>query len=111
MAKPGKLTERITFEENTSVSDGLGGVTDGWAAISSNATVWAQVFPSSGREESGDGRINATGVYVFVIRNRSDIQEAYRLVWQGENYNIRQIKRVSARSMYLTIEAERGAAV
>jgi len=47
---------------------------------------------------------------VFVIRNRSDLLESMRIVWDDIPYNIRSINQSKKRAMYLEIEAERGVA-
>lgn len=110
MARIGALDERVTLQAYTQVADGGGGFTKTWANLASVPTVWAHVKPASGREALEDGRTNAESLNVFTIRNRSDIDEKTRIVWRGDNYNIRQIKRASRREMYLEIVAEFGAA-
>lgn len=108
MARPGKLDQRVTFQAYTITSDGGGGQTKTWADIASAPTVWAHVRSGSGKEQFEEDRTNATGMTVFVIRNRSDIDERMRIVWGGDNHNIRHIARAGSREMYLTITAERG---
>jgi len=104
--RPGALDQRITLQRYTTTADGGGGVTRTWSDL---ATVWAGVMAKSGRESLEEGRINATFAVVFTIRNR-DVRETDRIIWQGENYNIRGVLREGGRAMYLRIEAERGAA-
>ncbi len=110
MPQIGRLDQRITFQERSKTGDGIGGNTETWADIGSIPTVWANVFPGSGKEAMSSGEIAATSLTRFTIRNRSDIDEAMRLVWEGENYNIRAVRRTGSRSMYLAIDAERGVA-
>ena len=45
-------------------------------------------------------------MYIFKIYNRSDVKEADRIVWNGENYNIRGIRREGEQRLYLLIDAE-----
>lgn len=110
MARPGKLDQRITLQANTTVSDGGGGQIDGWADFASSPAVWANVLPLAGGEGSDAGGTNANGRYLVTIRNRSDISEADRMVWDGSGYNIRNVRREGVRAMYLKFEAERGVA-
>lgn len=106
----GSLDQRITFQRETRTPDGGGGYSVDWAPLVTDPTVWAEVFPGGGGEGERDGAVNATALYVFQIRNRTDLSELDRIIWNGEPYNIRRIARRGGREMYLTIEAERGVA-
>lgn len=104
----GKLNERVTFQAYTLADDGIGGKVKTWGNLASVPTVWAHVIPKSGTETRSEDRDTATGVYVFVIRERSDIDERTRIVWRGENYNIRHVMRRGNAPQYLDVQAERG---
>ena len=106
----GAMDQQITFQRAADTADGAGGITQAWANIAANPTVWANVKAKSGREALNEGRMTAVFVTVFTIYHRSDISELDRIVWNGENYNIRAILRTSGREMRLQIEAERGVA-
>lgn len=108
--QPGNLDQRITLQALTRSADGIGGYTSAWANIAPNPTVWANVRPASAREALASDRVGASGLYIFAIRNRTDLNEADRIVWGGETYNIRSVRRRGGRGMYLEIEAERGVA-
>lgn len=105
-----EMDQRITLQVPTLTSDGGGGQTATWGNIPSTPVVWARVRPLRGDEDMEDGRMDAVGLTEFTIRNRTDITERMRIVWQSENYNIRRIFRRGPRPLYVTIEAERGAA-
>lgn len=104
----GSLNQRITFQAKTQTPDGIGGLETGWANIPSFATVWAAVKVMGGREAIDAARLGATSMYLFTIRNRTDIDELCRIVWKGSNFNIVQIKREGEHPLNLTIMAERG---
>ena len=104
----GQLDQRVTFQSETKTDDGGGGETSVWANISTDPTVWASVTTTGGGEGFSEERTNATSMAEFVIRNRGDLSEAMRILWDGEAYNIRHIDRMGSREMYLTINAERG---
>ncbi len=106
--RAGELDQRITFQERKSVSDGMGGYTDTWADIELLSSVWSHVRTSSGREVTQYDRVNAEAGNIFIVRNRQDILESYRIMWDGEPYNIESIPRPKKRSMYMEINAERG---
>ena len=105
-----RMDQRVTFQVPTLTSDGGGGNVAAWADVPSTPTVWARVMPKSGREGMTEDRVSASTVYEITIRNRSDIDERMRIVWLGENYNIRSVLREGGRPLYLKIEAERGVA-
>lgn len=106
--RAGELDQRITFQERQRVPDGMGGSTDTWVNISPTPSVWAHARTKGGREVTQYDRVNAEASYLFVIRNRSDILESYRILWDGEPFNIISVKKPKGRSLYLEIDAERG---
>lgn len=110
MGKVGPLDQLITLQAGTEVADGGGGKARSWANFATNPSVWADPMPLSGGEGQGDGARNASGKYLFRIRNRSDVTEQDRILWGGEAYNITNVKRRGAREIYLSIEAVRGVA-
>lgn len=107
--RTGELDQRITFQEEVKTSDGMGGNSIAWSDISIGE-VWAHVRPVGGREVTEFDRVNAEGRYLFVIRNRQDILDSYRIMWDGEPFNIRLRKQPKKRALYLEIEGERGVA-
>ena len=110
MARPGNLDQRVTFQTATLVADGMGGRTPTWGDVPSVPTVWANVRAMGGGEVFAENQTQARTRYLFTVRNRTDISETDRIVWRGDNYNIRRIEREGTRKMYLVIEAERGVA-
>ena len=105
-----RMDQRVTFQVPTLSSDGGGGQVAAWGNIPTTPTVAARVQPKSGREGMEEDRMSAQSVFEITIRNRTDINERMRIVWLGENYNIRAVHRQGGRPLYLKIEAERGAA-
>lgn len=107
--RAGELDQRITFQKRISTQDGYGGSTFEWQNIAALASVWAHVRVGSGREVTEYDRVNAELNYVFVIRNRSGIDAAHRILWDGEPFSIKSVKKQKSRAMYMEIEGERGA--
>lgn len=106
MYRIGELDQRIAIQRETVTPDGMGG---GESALSTVATTWAHVRPKTGKEGGAFDGVRATAVYLFVIRNRKDLKDDDRIVWDGDTYNIRYIAKRGGRNMFLQIEAERGA--
>lgn len=103
----GELDQRIKFEEKISVSDGMGGSTDSWSKV---AEVWAHVRPKGGRETTEFDQVNAVTSYLFVIRNGLVVKPSYRIVWDGEVFNIGPPKKPKRRALYMEIDGDQGVA-
>lgn len=105
--RPGELDQLITIEEQVNTPDGYGGNTVAWT---SKGNIFALVRPLSGREMTEFDRVNAEARYLFVVRYPADIIDSDRIIWEGEEYNIRVRKMPKGRDLYMQIEAERGVA-
>lgn len=106
--RAGELDQRITFQERIKTADGMGGYSYTWEEIPTLSVVSAHARPRSGREREQFDRVNAESSYLFVVRNRSDILESYRIIWNLQPFNIRYIAQQKSRALYLEIEAEQG---
>ncbi|MES2814463.1 MAG: head-tail adaptor protein [Pseudomonadota bacterium] len=106
----GKMDQRLTLQRATETPDGVGGTTRGWSNLSVDPCPWARVIAKAGRETMTEGRTTATFVVLFTIYNRDDLSELDRILWNGEAYNIRNLRREGGRRLHLVIEAERGVA-
>lgn len=104
----GRLDQQITLRHLTRATDGAGGTTEAWADFATNATVWAAVTFKGASEGMQEGRTNAVQMINFEIYNRSDVSEVDALIWQGETYNIRAVRRYGHRKQRMWIDAERG---
>lgn len=108
MWRPGELDQLIDIKRMVKTSDGYGGDT---VALSYVVTgLWTKVRPMSGKEAERFDKLNAEFTNLFVVRFRDDIQEDDRIVWDGDEYNIRTIQKAGSRSLYLEIYADRGVA-
>jgi len=109
---PGKLDQRITFQYKSRTPDEGGGASIAWVNIPGVHTVWASVRALKGRERIGAGeRVEAEAGYLFTIRNRSDISEKNIILWNGRKFNIRFVRDLSDRPLYMEIEADQGVAI
>lgn len=108
MYRPGELDKLINILREVRVDDGLGGETVTTEVVVED--LWAHARPRSAKETEGFDRLNASAVYLFVIRYRDDILPTDRIEWEGVQYNIRGILTRGGRDLYLELEAERGVA-
>lgn len=105
--RAGQLDQIVTFQRRTATADGAGGRTYAWTDF---ARAWANVRARGGRESLAENRVSAEALYTFTIRNRTDVDETFRIIWRDEPYNIRAVMRGGNRPLYLQIDAERGVA-
>ena len=105
----GNLDQRITIKRETMSQTGMGGQE---LTLTNLATVWAKVRPRSGTERNRFERLDAEASYIFVIRNRPDLElrESDRIEWRGTEYNIRFISDPGPRPIYIEISADKGVA-
>ncbi|WP_372400737.1 phage head closure protein (plasmid) [Azospirillum sp. HJ39] len=108
MIRMGELDQRVTIQAETETPDGRGGYTKGWSAV---ATVWARVRPLSGRERQNAQQTEASVSYGVVIRRRTDVTTACRLIWNGKVMNIRFVGEAGTRDPWLSLECEAGVPV
>lgn len=104
----GKMDQRITLQRKVLVPDGAGGGAAAWQDFARDAQPWAEVMAKAGRESMVEGRMAASFTVLFIVYNRCDVTETDRILWNGEPYNIRGIRRETGRALRLVIEAERG---
>lgn len=110
MTNPGKLHQRVTFQRETLVPDGMGGGTKSWATY---ATRWANVRPMSGRERFQAQQVEANSNYRLTVRRDSvtgALTDADRVMWNGATMNIRFIANAGDRHLYMQIDCEMGVA-
>ena len=72
---------------------------------------YAHITPISGRERNQSSQTEASADYRFTIRRQSGLVEDDVIVWDGRDFNIRFISDFGPRSLYMTLDAERGVAV
>lgn len=103
----GKLDKQISLVKEHQVDDGNNGKC---STFREYATARAHVFTGTGTENFKFQRVFAAGAFVFVVRNRSDldIKENDVIDYNGDRFNIRHIARVSDREMYIALETELG---
>lgn len=105
----GMLREVVTFQRKTRTSDGAGGFTTAWAAIS-GAPTRAMVKAMSGGERWASMRTEATATHRVVVRYFADMVEGDRVLIRGKPADITFINNVDYDDKWLEISANLGAA-
>jgi SPP1 family predicted phage head-tail adaptor len=103
----GSLRQRVTIQTITKTPDGLGGWVHSWGEL---ATVWADLFPLSGREIYAQGQVLSPVTHKCIIRFRDDVTTKHRISYGGQAYNIRAALNLNARSEWLELHLESGVA-
>ncbi len=101
------LKHKIQIHRLTEVADPLGGFETSWVLLKSK---WAKVAPMSGRELIHADKIDATAASTFTVRFDADILESDKIVFKGNDYNIRSIVNIDEEDRFLSILGERGVA-
>jgi SPP1 family predicted phage head-tail adaptor len=83
------LTERVTIQVESRLSNGQGGHITSWADIGTTPTVWAAVRGLSGGEAITAGVQRSVQQWRVVIRRRADVTTKHRLVWGSLHLDIK----------------------
>lgn len=105
--RAGVLDRRILIEQNSPAQDEFGSLTAVWSTF---ATVWARVAPVTGKEIFLSDQVSASADTLFRIRYLKGLNVQMRIVYNDENYNIKNILEIARREgmniLATTIEAE-----
>jgi SPP1 family predicted phage head-tail adaptor len=86
----GKLNRRIVIQSRDSGTDDAGQPVQTWTTL---ATVWAHILGATGMgyiKAGVDGvEVNA---YSFRIRYRTDLDAADRVVFNGQNFDVKSVR-------------------
>jgi len=105
----GMLRTPVTFQRKTRTSDGAGGFTEAWAAIT-GAPTRAQVKAKSGSERWLSERTEASAQFTVTVRYFAGLLESDRIVSAGKAHNVRFINNVEQRNRWLVIDVTAGVA-
>lgn len=102
---PAEMRFRINIQQFTQVQDSNGIATDTWANVATS--VPAQVYPISGRELEAVAQHVAQYNVRIVIYKRA-VTEDMRIVFDGRNYDIKDIIPDPTNNVYLTLMCKTG---
>lgn len=96
------LDKEITIQSNTQTTDSQGGYTESWATL---ATDWADIQPASGFEKFQANQLQAKITHNIIIRYRSDVTAANRILYGSRTFAIKEVINMSEANTYLKIKA------
>lgn len=104
--KPSEMRFRVTIQQKVRVKDSNGITSDTWTNVATS--VPAQVYAISGRELEAVAQHVAQYNVRIVIYKRTDINESMRIVFDGRNYDIKDIIPDPTNNVYLTMMCKTG---
>lgn len=104
----GKMRFEIELQKPTNTRDAGGGITEAYTTLSN---LYADIEQTRGNESLRQGQVKEKTTHIFTIRYRRDIGTNYRIRYDSDNYNIRNIKNIDNRNRYLEVECELGVTV
>jgi len=105
----GVLKEPVTFQRRTLASDGAGGQTESWDAIT-DAPTRAHVMPVGGSERYASDRTEAIVRLRLVTRYSTRLREGDRVKIRDRVHNIRFLDNVEFKDKWLQIDVDGGVA-
>lgn len=98
--RAGDLRHRVTIQQLSALSDGMGGVRETWQDV---ATVWAAVEPMEGRERYEAQQIQAELTHRVRLRYRPGITPKMRVVHKGRIFQIEAVINRAERNRELIL--------
>jgi SPP1 family predicted phage head-tail adaptor len=98
----GDLNRRLVLQEPVEATDGEGGVTRSYQAVT---TLWAHVLPLTAGAEIAAASLGAALRYRITLRARDDVTTRHRFVDGTHVYRV-IAARLSADRRFLEVEAE-----
>jgi len=100
---PGRLNARLALEAPSDLSDGQGGVGDGWTEV---ASLWGRIEPLRAIPTEQAGAAFAPVSHRVTIRYRADVAHAMRFVRRGRSLVIRGVRDPDETRRYLICDCE-----
>jgi len=100
---PGRLSARLRLEKADEVSDGQGGLVEGWSLV---ADVWGRVEPLRAKAGELADAATAPVSHRVTIRYRDDVDNAMRFVFRERSLTIRSLRDPDETRRYLVCDCE-----
>jgi SPP1 family predicted phage head-tail adaptor len=103
----GKLRNKIEIQRRDKTPDGAGGFKVDWVKI---ADTWAWIKPMGGTEGLVAMQLQAQVSHDIIIRYRSNLTAADRIVFQGRAFNIVSVIDIEERQHWMQLRCMEGVA-
>ena len=101
------LNRPVTIERPVLTDNGAGGSATTWTKV---CTAWAKMRPARGAERFREGQLTASTMETITIRYIPNLDESWRVNFEGRLFNIRDIADLEERHIYLELSCEEGVA-
>lgn len=106
------LNTRITFQKNTVTVDAIGNHLNGWTDYYACAATISDSLGKSSAEETAAGQTVDTSDISFTVRWCAAAAAVdslgYRILWNGEVYNILKVDHLNLKRRALKFKCEKG---
>lgn len=102
----GEMRHRITIQQRSLASDGIGGSTETWSTL---ATVWSKIEPMSAGQVAWASSLEHRVTHKITIRYRSDLTSDMRIQYGGRIFHVKGYRNLEERNLWTEINAEEGA--
>ena len=103
MIDPGALRHRLVLEQPLESPDGAGGVTRGYATVT---TLWAAVMPVTARGDVVADGVGATVTHRIIVRSGPDVTTRHRLREGARIFRILALRDQDGSGRFVEIEAQ-----
>ena len=104
----GKMRFEVALQKPTNTTDAGGGITEEYTTLSN---LYANIEQTRGNESLRQGQVKEQTTFKFTIRYRRDIGTNYRILYDSDVYNIRNIKNIDNRNRFMELECQLGVTV
>lgn len=107
MTAIGRLRKRITLQQPSRVSDGMGGFTTSWSTV---GTFWGKLTPVSASESARADTLHGVSTHTLTFRSdaAATMTSDMRVVHSSIPYKINGIPMVDDLSRFTTVNVIRG---
>lgn len=95
--RAGNLDRSIIIQAKTPTQNAFGEPVDVWAKIHTDDTIPARIVPMRGSESFTARQVVGKAVVTFRIRYRADVTTLNRIVYDGRDYDIHDVREVGRR--------------
>lgn len=95
--RSGELNRSIVIQSKTVAQDSFGEPVETWAKIHTRDSLAARVMPQRGNERFTAQQVVGEAVTTFKIRYRSDVTTLNRIVYDGRNWDIHDVRELGNR--------------
>jgi len=100
------MRARITFQQPTQTTDEGGAQITSWANVATTPTVWARWINAHGQEAVQNDAARFAQRATVTIRYRADVNTNWRILKDGEPWQILSVDQIQDRNRYVEMVVE-----